>query len=449
MLFSKINKKNIFPFIYFFLISVVFLYLIYRDFYLYNGQFTEFYIIYYILLLIAFIFSLITLLFSKKTNQNIFLSLVSIFLSFYIVQTIIYFYPIKKNVSLNNKKITIENTYDYSDMNFIGPDYFYNNLDSKYYPLSGIANLNTIYCNENGYWANYKSDRYGFNNPDEVWDYLEIDFALLGDSFTHGACVNYPDTFAGNISRKNYKVISLGTSGNGPIRQYASYREYLENKKVKNLLWIYYSGNDLDDLDKESKNNILKNYLINKNYKQNLIQNFFEIENLKIKFLNSVHKEKLIKKNSKKENSKKENSKKKNINQYSFLSFLKLSYLRESFLPNIPKKFFTIPDSNNLKMFEKILQRTKSIADQNNSKLYFIYLPSKNRYTGYNYVFLEKFLIKKILKKSNINFIDIHKDLFKKIDNPYLYYSSHLNEKGYEIVANKIMEKINYIGIRQ
>ena len=445
MFFLKIKGKFYFSLIYIYLISLVFLYLIYRDFYLYKGQFTEFYVVYYILLLIAFIFALITFLFSEKTNQKIFLTFVSIFLSFYIVEIILNFYPIKKKVNLNNKKITIENTHDFSDHNFIGPDYFYNNnLDSKYYPLSGIANLNTIYCNENGYWATYKSDRYGFNNPNKVWDYLEIDYALLGDSFTHGACVNYPDTFAGNMSKvKKNKVISLGTSGNGPIKQYASYKEYLENKIVKNVVWFYFSGNDLEDVGSESKNNILKNYLINKNYKQNLIENIAEIESLKIKFLNTFHKENLNKKDLTLEV---EREKKIKFIEYSFISFLKLTYLRENFLPNIPKKFFTIPDSNNIKMFEKILERTKNIVDQNNSKLYFVYLPEyPGIYTDRQRLQSYKKVIN-LVEELNIPIIDLYKDLFSNHPDskslfPQRMYG-HYNEKGYRLVTKTILDKM-------
>ena len=67
----------------------------------------------------------------------------------------------------------------------------YNNKSIFY--LSGISNSKTIYCNENGYFSIYQSDRFGFNNPDDEWDSNEIEFLLLGDSFTHGACVNRPD----------------------------------------------------------------------------------------------------------------------------------------------------------------------------------------------------------------------------------------------------------------
>ncbi|MEZ4575980.1 MAG: hypothetical protein R2857_13865 [Vampirovibrionales bacterium] len=43
----------------------------------------------------------------------------------------------------------------------------------------------TLLCNENGFWVDYQSDRYGFRNPDTVWDQPTADVLLVGDSFTH------------------------------------------------------------------------------------------------------------------------------------------------------------------------------------------------------------------------------------------------------------------------
>ena len=41
------------------------------------------------------------------------------------------------------------------------------NPNLKLFPLSpSIPNSKIILCNENGYYAIYTSDRYGFNNPD-------------------------------------------------------------------------------------------------------------------------------------------------------------------------------------------------------------------------------------------------------------------------------------------
>ena len=48
--------------------------------------------------------------------------------------------------------------------------------------------MQTIHCNENGYYSTYESDRYGFNNPDEEWESSEIEYLLVGRFFTHGVC---------------------------------------------------------------------------------------------------------------------------------------------------------------------------------------------------------------------------------------------------------------------
>ena len=58
------------------------------------------------------------------------------------------------------------------------------NDEINLFPLSGISNSLTLYCNENGYFSYFNSDRYGFQNPNEVWNNKEIDHVLVRDSFT-------------------------------------------------------------------------------------------------------------------------------------------------------------------------------------------------------------------------------------------------------------------------
>ena len=74
----------------------------------------------------------------------------------------------------------------------IAPKNFFKD-ENNILPLSGVSNIKTITCNENGYYAIYDSDRYGFNNPDGEWDKKNIEYFLIGDSFTDGACVNEPN----------------------------------------------------------------------------------------------------------------------------------------------------------------------------------------------------------------------------------------------------------------
>ena len=151
------------------------------------------------------------------------------------------------------------------------------------YPLGGISNVVTVHCNELGFWKEYKSDRYGFNNPDSVWDNKYPQLFMIGDSFLHGECVKENDTFAGIFRSKygNNEIVNLGIRGTGSLHQLAQVAEYYGNFKPKNILWFYYEGNDIIDVSLESKNKFLSKYQnSNFSYNQNLINRQTEIDNL-------------------------------------------------------------------------------------------------------------------------------------------------------------------------
>ena len=131
-------------------------------------------------------------------------------------------------------------------------------------------------CNESGYFNSYLADRYGFNNNDKIYDENEIFSIFVGDSFTHGACVNNQNNLISNLKSRNFfkekNILNLGYSGNGPLLSYAILKEYFnKDKNTKYVFWLYYEPNDLVELSREAKDSILSKYLINFSYSQNLI----------------------------------------------------------------------------------------------------------------------------------------------------------------------------------
>ena len=64
-------------------------------------------------------------------------------------------------------------------------------LGSRHYPVGTLPHTQTFYCNEGYGLISYKSDRFGLRNNEEDWDKIRIRGAtfFVGDSFTHGACV--------------------------------------------------------------------------------------------------------------------------------------------------------------------------------------------------------------------------------------------------------------------
>ena len=256
---------------------------------------------------------------------------------------------------------------------------------------------------------------------------------ILGDSFAHGDCVNEVDSLSGqlrNLSNKNNSVISLGHSGNGPLIEYATLREYFPNKKkVNNIIWLYYEANDLINLSNEKENKILIEYLNDLNFSQNLINRQTEINKLIDDFFLEKYN---LYKNNRPDNI--------NIPIFTLLSFLKFQELRINFID----KFLGKVDPD----FHNILLSTKDFAKKKKSELYFVYIPDYFRYKNKLNVQNSSKKYKKILKivkNLNIPIIDLKKIISEKEDS-LKYFSEngvHFNERGYELTTLEIFKKIN------
>ena len=166
------------------------------------------------------------------------------------------------------------------DIVFKIPTNQYLKYEIEYFPLSGIENSLTINCNEMGFWSTYHSDRYGFNNNDDIYN-KDINNILLGDSFIQGSCVKENETISYYMNKQGFKTLNLGNSGNGPISNLATYIEY--GKSIQNAKNIFYFifDNDYSEFYYEAKNKILLNYLKKKNFSQNLIYKNEEISKIK------------------------------------------------------------------------------------------------------------------------------------------------------------------------
>jgi len=446
------NKKisKIISLLFLLLSLLLLLYIIYKDIFIVTDiEFSNYYYHYYILIIIFLFFSIYSFWISYASKINILLFCSSILISLYCIEFyLIYNYHYKVNDYELKKDFdqTTKLQFYYKELKLdsttvptVPPK---SNLENDlFFPLSGVSYSNTIMCNELGYFSKYKSDRFGFNNIDNIWDSELIDLIIVGDSFAHGECVNFENTIVGKlVSKYNLKALNIGYSGNGPLIEYATLREYLPNN-VKTLIWIYFEGNDLSDLTKELRNPILRNYINNKNYTQNLINRGKEIDFfLKKKIDLSIEK--------------------------------KMNYLWDDFIPNInfikyyDKKFdykrflklytlreltinFLFPIKINSN-FEKILTNVKKELTKDQKNLIFVYVPDQNRYKKkiYNHGnFLNYNEVIKIIKKINIKYVDLNYIFNKKFNNPKKLYANeiagHFNESTYELIADLIYKKLN------
>ena len=458
----KFSSKQLSNFL--FIISLtVFFYLIYKERIVHSGEIFSYYLNYYIIILIFLFFSLFSFFLSKNFKANFILVVSSVLFALYLIEFfLIYQYShearlnekyIKKN-NINFDKRTKKEVYlkmketDPTATITMSPANFVNNIsldETGIYPLSGISNSQTLFCNELGYHAIYKSDRYGFKNPDEEWDRKEnLEFVFIGDSFTQGACVNTEDDIPGNIRKflkendKNPGVLNFGFRGQGPLGEYALLREYLSELKTKRVVLIYFE-NDLGNLLDEYRQKFLLKYLNDDDYKQNLILKNEE----KDKFVRSVVKKHL-----------------ESLDKYQksffvnrLIKLIKLQNVRKIFVNTQPKVTNEYVD---------LLKKTKSLIEENNSKMYFVYLPSHKKYQKSflrrniwtklrgpieNHSFNSYKDIINLVKSLDIPLIDLHEELFKSMEDPMsvvpLRGNGHFNEQGYYLVAKAIFDRIN------
>ena len=299
-----------------------------------------------------------------------------------------------------------------------------------FFPLGGISNSRTIFCNETKNFVFYQSDRYGFNNNDKNHEEKKIDYFFVGDSFTHGACVKPENNIAGfieNLSKK--KVLNFGYIGNGPLIKYATLREYIK-KGYKNVVWFYYEDNDLQDLEKELKNSILRKYLNDENFLQNLNSknNQKKIDNLlNDQIVAKISDDRVL------------------LNK--FLKFIKLFYTRYSIFHSSKETSQQIKNDNEIyNEYKIILEKTLNLSNQNGSNFIFVYLPEWSRFSSSEFDNTDYFKIKKIVNDLEIPFLDIN-EIMQSFENPLSFFphelNAHYNEKGYKLVAEHILKNFN------
>jgi len=398
------------------------------------------YINYYIFSFSFIIVIVCIQIFNNKIKNNIYLILFSCLTSIVIFETCLEF-KIDKIWKRDNTNFE-NNPYEYilnqkSKNSYIPrilpgsllPNGFANSI----FPASSISSKNTVMCKENSGMITYFSDRFGFNNEDNVWE-NNNSAILTGDSFVHGDCVKRNNNISGNLEKLNNskKFINLGMGGNGPLLKLLSLREFGFLNKTNNVLWFYFEGNDFIELEFEKSSKILNSYLNDKNFTQNLHLKTAVVDKEFLK----IHQNNIIKQK--------------------FLHNLKRKIKNILFLKNIRNLFNSL---NLMKAsypfdiikYNKIIQMAQNLTKLNNANFYFIYLPAFERFTkknrNHDFFLNKKILIDKV-RENGVFVIDISNLVFERNSDPLQFFpnrqNGHYNEKGYMAISQKLNEIIEF-----
>jgi len=124
--------------------------------------------------------------------------------------------------------------------------------DLKNALLSGIPGSNTFLCSHDGVAISYTADRFGFNNPDFIYD-SPIDNLIIGDSFIEGMCQPRGQDVASTIRQSLPATVALGMRGAGPLFELAVLGRYGPVLRPKRIVFAFFGGNDWENLENEGR----------------------------------------------------------------------------------------------------------------------------------------------------------------------------------------------------
>lgn len=314
------------------------------------------------------------------------------------------------------------------------------NGDARLLTLGSIPEKTVVACNESGRWLIYKSDKYGFNNPPEAWDDRPLRIGMIGDSFTHGSCVAPDKNMAAVLSEKFGRVVNLGISGNGPLLELASLKEYLAPLAPKTVLWFFYEGNDItENMPFERKSTLLKSYVDDDGFSQGLMARNSEIKDYLKHYLDE-HMMKVIRQ----------------MNEFdpyeTFLDLLRVTNLRGRLgLGIVSIGAFEGGKDEDYRMFRAVLSKAKTLVESWGGQFYFVYLPESDRYfSNFSRNRIREQIHRRTLKtvfSLGIETIDISRTFAAAPDaRRFFYYpGSHYNEEGYKVAAQAVGQALEKV----
>lgn len=291
-------------------------------------------------------------------------------------------------------------------------------------PLGGIADAQTVYCNEGGTYLIYASDEHGFHNPPGLWARPQLDVAAVGDSFAHGACVPSDRNMVAEVRDRFPSTLNLGMAGNGPLSELAAIKEYLPQRRPRVVLWFYYEGNDVSkDLFIEREAPLLTAYL-NQGFTQGLEQHQPAINEALIAEVEKAYDAPVA------------DAAPAAAQKVKWRDVLLLRHLRNALGMAV--------GNADIPLFRRVMADANRTVSSWGGRLYFVYLPGQARYLGLGGRIAQSGLRTRVLatvRDLGIPIIDIHA-AFLDSHAQHQLFQGHFTPEGYRIAANAILSRL-------
>ena len=292
--------------------------------------------------------------------------------------------------------------------------------------LSGFANARTILCTPPGGMLAYTADRYGFNNPDHVYN-LPVDIALIGDSFVEGFCLpEGKDLTAALRTQSGENAVSLGIRGNGPLIELATLGRFGPELRPNHVIMAFFEGNDWKNLEFELTEPWLREALDEQAEFGSTLPALAMTERRSWKLIQTLTEKpvsnfELMRRTSLPRN---------------FFALHRVGLALGIVYPKAPS---AIPE------FESVLKRMKSTVESWGGRLSLLYIPQLGRFNGLlptDFVFDQlRILVKDAADLADVEVIDLVPALHAET-NPSRFYGTdgHFTEEGAAFAATYLSE---------
>ena len=200
---------------------------------------------------------------------------------------------------------------------------------------------------------------------------------------------------------------------------------------ILKVIYFFYEANDFLNLSQELRDPFLARYLED-GFQQVLIKRQAEVDRTNFNLL-------------------KQEVKKKREGLYIFIKLGRIRGLLGRFFNQKLKVQKDEPSEKVYEAYNNILINLKKLTENQNTELYFVYLPYIEAFLDNDYDRNDKIHTKIIsmLKTLDIEYIDLLSIFRSEQNDPLSMFQlrkyQHLNEKGYKFVAETIIKEINKI----
>ena len=295
------------------------------------------------------------------------------------------------------------------------------------FPLAGISNRPTVFCNESGEYIVYDSDQHGFQNPPDAWA-GRPDIAMVGDSFVHGVCVPPDRNIAGVLRERGRTVLNLGMGSAGPLSALGRIQEYARARAPADVFWFFYEGNDAYDLEVEAKVPTLMAYLTTEKT-QEITRHQAEIDHALLAYA---------------EEHRSGAGPSTGLMRGTW-EFLTLRRLRTALSLDAPVEL-PVPEAPDSGLYGRILAKARDEVASWGGRMHFVYLPAHTRYKSPDKVAPFKVDLVASVRRLGIPTIDIV-EAFEPVPDPLDLFPfrshGHYVEAGYQLVAEAILRALH------